>query len=325
MHVVGFLNSGAVSNDSKKYQLAISRQGLPLHALIDDLREASTQSSPPLDPKKLAPNPRRSARRQLHEDAPLDVSSVPEAARRTAHTPLTRAQMAANLTPSRARLSPREVSVARTQWKDAQVSKWLSQKAGHYIPRQRMTEERRAALKECFCLFDKDGSGEIDFSELSAAMKTLGFSSAEIRTAIKAGDHDGDGMLDFEEFVATIELAGGRGKDSENSFPFSLIASSYRITCLIDSYRPEVRLAGQLGYPARREGHSPSSPRTSAGRSSSDAPPTPRSLPPLTTAPARAAASPSPVSSMSARGDYRGGRPAPGGNDLCSSCKLLGL
>ena len=38
-----------------------------------------------------------------------------------------------------------------------------------------MTEEQVAELKEAFDLFDADKSGQIDFRELRAAFKALGF------------------------------------------------------------------------------------------------------------------------------------------------------
>lgn len=196
--------------------------------------------------------------------------------------PVTHAQMADYLSPGAARLSPRERHSAQRQWREAQMYKWLMQKAGHYIPRTSLTEERRAALKECFNLMDADGSGEIDFGELAVAMRALGFGKPEIREAISVGDHDGDGSLDFDEFISLIMQASTKGgsqssQDSDGaSFPFALIADSYRITRLVDSYKPSVREAA-LGYSPVADGAAQPSHRPPSAASTATPPGTPRS------------------------------------------------
>jgi len=158
---------------------------------------------------------------------------------------LTHAQMAAYLQTAQPRLSPRELHAADRQWKEAIMYKWLTQKAGHYVPRNSLTDERKAALKECFALMDADGSGEIDFPELAIAMRALGFGNDEIREAIRQGDYDGDGTLNFEEFTYLITQASSKSSangsgGADASFPFGLIADSYRIKRLVDSYKPVV-------------------------------------------------------------------------------------
>ena len=194
-------------------------------------------------------------------------------------TPLTHAQIASYLQPS-PRLSRRQMHAAQKQWREAQMYNWLTQKAGHYVPRSSLNEEKKAALRECFNLMDADGSGEIDQSELSIAMKALGFGKAEIREAIQMGDHDGDGSLDFDEFASLIMQASSKGKsegtsqDAEGSnFPFALVADSYRITRLVDSYRPATDAA--LGI---EDSSAPSSPsnRPASAASVLTPPATPR-------------------------------------------------
>merc|ERR1712224_409544 len=65
-----------------------------------------------------------------------------------------------------------------------------------------LTEEQRGELREAFDLFDTDGSGAVDFTELMTAMKALGFEpkKEEIAKMVKEMDKDGDQTVDFEEF-----------------------------------------------------------------------------------------------------------------------------
>ena len=87
---------------------------------------------------------------------------------------------------------------------------------------------------------DRDRSGEIDHSELSIAMRALGYSPADITEAILEGDCDGDGQLNFHEFAALIMTAESKPKaKNADTFPFALVANSYRISRLVDSYDPK--------------------------------------------------------------------------------------
>merc|ERR1712054_262287 len=65
-----------------------------------------------------------------------------------------------------------------------------------------LTAEQKAELREAFDLFDTDGSGAVDFTELHTAMKALGFEpkKEEINKMVKEMDKDGDATVDFEEF-----------------------------------------------------------------------------------------------------------------------------
>jgi len=90
---------------------------------------------------------------------------------------------------------------------------------------------------------DRDHSGQIDNHELTIAMKALGFGPDDIRDAILEGDFDGDGQLDFDEFTTLImqaEAKPGANNHSADSFPFALVADSYRISRIVDSYNPKL-------------------------------------------------------------------------------------
>merc|ERR1712006_25889 len=65
-----------------------------------------------------------------------------------------------------------------------------------------LSDEQKQELREAFDLFDTDGSGAVDASELHTAMKALGFEpkKEEIAKMVEEMDKDGDATVDFEEF-----------------------------------------------------------------------------------------------------------------------------
>merc|ERR1712010_328288 len=69
-----------------------------------------------------------------------------------------------------------------------------------------LTDEQKAELREAFDLFDTDGSGAVDATELHTAMKALGFEpkKEEISKMVKEMDKDGDATVDFEEFCVMM-------------------------------------------------------------------------------------------------------------------------
>merc|ERR1712010_334427 len=69
-----------------------------------------------------------------------------------------------------------------------------------------LTDEQKAELKEAFELFDTDGSGAVDTSELHTAMKALGFEpkKEEIDKMVREMDKDGDATVDLEEFCIML-------------------------------------------------------------------------------------------------------------------------
>merc|ERR1711975_195092 len=69
-----------------------------------------------------------------------------------------------------------------------------------------LTDEQKQELREAFDLFDTDGSGAVDATELHTAMKALGFEpkKEEISMMVKEMDKDGDATVDFEEFCVMM-------------------------------------------------------------------------------------------------------------------------
>ena len=66
-----------------------------------------------------------------------------------------------------------------------------------------LTEEQKQEIREAFDLFDSDGSGTIDASELKTAMNALGFEpdDSEVQEMIAGVDKDASGTIDFTEFL----------------------------------------------------------------------------------------------------------------------------
>ena len=71
---------------------------------------------------------------------------------------------------------------------------------------QDLTEDQVAEFKECFSLFDGDGSGTVDTSELGEVMRSLGqkMSDEDLEKMIQEVDADGSGTVDFAEFLGMM-------------------------------------------------------------------------------------------------------------------------
>jgi len=71
-----------------------------------------------------------------------------------------------------------------------------------YVSRTRgLYDDSGLALRAAFDLFDKDGSGDIDRSELSVMLRKLGFEWQGAHV-FEAADTNGDGKVSFGEFVS---------------------------------------------------------------------------------------------------------------------------
>merc|ERR1712093_653257 len=66
-----------------------------------------------------------------------------------------------------------------------------------------LSEEQVEEIREAFNLFDTDHSGSIDYRELKAAMRALGFEvkKEELKKMITDIDADGSGNIEFPEFL----------------------------------------------------------------------------------------------------------------------------
>ncbi|XP_019640276.1 PREDICTED: calmodulin-like [Branchiostoma belcheri] len=75
-----------------------------------------------------------------------------------------------------------------------------------------LSEDRIKELQDAFLVFDKDGDGMINTSELATVMRSLGMNptEAEIQDMMAEMDADGSGEIDFDEFLG---LMGQRMQD----------------------------------------------------------------------------------------------------------------
>ena len=75
-------------------------------------------------------------------------------------------------------------------------------------------------LRETFDMYDADGSGDIDQSELKTLMAQLGFdlSDEELSNMVAEVDVDGNGEIDFEEFVQLFK-GTPRGNEGKSNTP----------------------------------------------------------------------------------------------------------
>jgi Ca2+-binding EF-hand superfamily protein len=79
-----------------------------------------------------------------------------------------------------------------------------------------------AEYRDAFSMFDRNGDGNIELSELRDVMSSLGPppSDVELNAIISAADTDGSGTIEFEEFVDVMvkkqqqELSSGGGGSS---------------------------------------------------------------------------------------------------------------
>eukprot|EP00042_Codosiga_hollandica_P021850 m.78178 g.78178 ORF g.78178 m.78178 type:complete len:173 (-) comp50547_c0_seq1:97-615(-) len=71
----------------------------------------------------------------------------------------------------------------------------------------KMTQQEKMELREVFLLCDQDQSGSIDWRELRAGLRALGFAirKREAKGMIREADSDGNGFLEFDEFVTLVE------------------------------------------------------------------------------------------------------------------------
>ena len=74
------------------------------------------------------------------------------------------------------------------------------------------TEEEIKTYADAFGVFDSDGSGAVDTSELTAMLKTLGatLTPSQVRSIVDEVDYDKNGEVDFVEFSAMMSMMRAR-------------------------------------------------------------------------------------------------------------------
>jgi len=81
-----------------------------------------------------------------------------------------------------------------------------------------LSDVQEAEINDAFKLFDKDGSGNIDFYELRDAMRALGLNMTkdEVKELMMKIDTDNNGFIDQNEFrILMIDKLKGRDQEEE--------------------------------------------------------------------------------------------------------------
>eukprot|EP00250_Pteridium_aquilinum_P023222 c2643_g1_i1 orf=102-593(+) len=110
------------------------------------------------------------------------------------------------------------------------------------------TDEQRQEIHEAFELFDTDGSGTIDATELQVAMRALGFEAdnEEIEMMIADIDKDGSGSIDFEEFLQMMtDKMGEKDTIREISKVFRLFVDPNTGTVTFEKLKEVARASGE--------------------------------------------------------------------------------
>jgi len=89
---------------------------------------------------------------------------------------------------------------------------------------KKLSSVQEEELLEAFNLFDADKSGFIDFKELRAAFKVLGFQTPkeELRKMFAEVDKDGSGSIEFPEFLQMMTASVRKDDKEESSKIFKL-------------------------------------------------------------------------------------------------------
>lgn len=84
------------------------------------------------------------------------------------------------------------------------------------MARDKASQDPLADARKIFGMFDKDGSGTIDATELADALRAMGQQVADddVAEMLKNADDDGTGEIDFEEFCALMGLGDAAPKST---------------------------------------------------------------------------------------------------------------
>ena len=104
-----------------------------------------------------------------------------------------------------------------------------------------LTSKQIEAFREVFTLFDINGGGTIDASELDQALRSVEISltEAELKDVLSVIDEDGNGEIDFDEFLNLmtstekfLATLGDKRRSSYQSILFNALARFMRKSAL---------------------------------------------------------------------------------------------
>ena len=107
----------------------------------------------------------------------------------------------------------------------------------------------QAQIRDAFNLFDRNGSGQIDATEMAYAMKALGFGEAskgQCESIIRSHDRDGNGRLSYHEFERLMNDKAPRwDSDEELRYIFNLFDKSGGGLIQLEELRETARYLGE--------------------------------------------------------------------------------
>ncbi|XP_022102020.1 uncharacterized protein LOC110985355 [Acanthaster planci] len=165
-------------------------------------RHAEPKDDPPFDRQTRSATPAKS-----DETKPTAHAHRRRSISLQGRRPSTVPEFSTNI-PQDRRMSVRRNSTLPAPPTQAFVSSMQHTRRASTVPKTHepdpaLTDDQKAAFKEAFDLFDRNGGGTIDADELSEALNSVDIhlSSDEIKEVLQAIDKDGSGEIDFDEFL----------------------------------------------------------------------------------------------------------------------------
>ncbi|CAL7939357.1 unnamed protein product [Xylocopa violacea] len=97
------------------------------------------------------------------------------------------------------------------------------------VVKNTLTENFKRRLKESFCLMDSDADGYLDYHEMKAALKALGFvvKKSYIMSIIRIYDKNGSNKICYEDFSYVVsEKLNERNPLDEIQYVFKLFINN---------------------------------------------------------------------------------------------------
>lgn len=91
--------------------------------------------------------------------------------------------------------------------KHGSISAPAENKSSEVPPEEPLSKSELDMLKNMFSLFDKDGSGCINTTEVKTVMHSMGYYPSDhwLKQTMLSFDADGNDQIDFEEFTAMFQ------------------------------------------------------------------------------------------------------------------------
>ena len=143
------------------------------------------------------------------------------------------------LTQRRSALMPNSDRKNRNKWLETAIN--TEELKGEPDEVYGLTKKQIEAFREVFTLFDINGGGSIDASELNQALMSVDISltESELKDVLSVIDEDGNGEIDFDEFLNLmtstekfLATLGDKRRNSYQSILFNALTKFMRKSAL---------------------------------------------------------------------------------------------